>query len=86
MLLAANDTESNYETVNIMKITQLTIQKSKTIEKVDLKSRVAYRKISVSMTADIESDSWHKEYDLLSDIVDTALQIETDKVKLSKSF
>ena len=64
-----------------MKITSITIQKSKTIEKVDIKSRVAYRKISISMTADIERDDWHDEYEELSDIVDVALQLETDKVK-----
>ena len=69
-----------------MKITSITIQKSKTIEKVDIKSRVAYRKISISMTADIERDDWHEEYEELSDIVDVALQLETDKVKLTKSF
>ena len=69
-----------------MKITSITIQKSKTIEKVDIKSRVAYRKISISMTADIERDDWHDEYEELSDIVDVALQLETDKVKLTKSF
>ena len=69
-----------------MKIVSIQIQKSKTIEKVDIKSRVAYRKISISMTADIERDDWHAEYDELSDIVDVALQLETDKVKLTKSF
>ena len=64
-----------------MKIVSIQIQKSKTIEKVDIKSRVAYRKISISMTADIERDDWHDEYEELSDIVDVALQLETDKVK-----
>ena len=69
-----------------MKITSITIQKSKTIEKVDIKSRVAYRKISISMTAEVEREDWHEEYEELSDIVDVALQLETDKVKLTKSF
>lgn len=66
-----------------MKIKEINITKSKTIEKIDIKSRVAYRKISISMTADIERD-WREEYEELSDIVDVALQLETDKVKLNK--
>lgn len=68
-----------------MKIKEIAIEKSRTIEVAGLVGRDAYRKITVRMSADIEDGiSVEDQRNALSDEIDRAIKNEVDKINAAK--